>query len=72
MSVTMYKSITVISDAKGDGEVHDLTHQDSSDPDYSTVPATVSYFLYQIGFLCLHYYYYFEKIYVVKPQECFR
>ncbi|KAL3985769.1 LysM domain family protein [Acanthocheilonema viteae] len=40
MSVTMFKSATVLSDVRNDGEVHDLTHQDSSIPECSTIPAT--------------------------------
>uniref|UniRef100_A0A0R3RHT4 LysM domain-containing protein n=1 Tax=Elaeophora elaphi TaxID=1147741 RepID=A0A0R3RHT4_9BILA len=40
MSVTMFKSATILTDARDDREVHDFTHQDSSVPECSTVPAT--------------------------------
>ncbi|KAM3716990.1 Oxidation resistance protein [Dirofilaria immitis] len=37
VSVTMFKS-TTLTDAKGDGKVHDLVREDSSIPECSTVP----------------------------------
>ncbi|MCP9264672.1 hypothetical protein DINM_022810 [Dirofilaria immitis] len=44
VSVTMFKS-TTLTDAKGDGKVHDLVREDSSIPECSTVPVIVSYFV---------------------------
>lgn len=50
MSVTMFKSVTVLSAARGDKEVYDLTHQNSSVPECSTTPVNVSFFCIELGF----------------------
>uniref|UniRef100_A0A8R1Y2N7 Oxidation resistance protein 1 n=1 Tax=Onchocerca volvulus TaxID=6282 RepID=A0A8R1Y2N7_ONCVO len=38
MSITMFKSATALTDAGGDREIHDLTHQDLSVPKCSALP----------------------------------